>query len=221
MRRAVGAPTVARAVALGILPVAVLASFAAPAGLIAFFTVATHRRLAVVLSVGAFGLTTLSIGYAAPGGRPSRAADRRCGSPCSASSCCTSPSPRPGCTCARAASAGLAARAGGARRGRATRVRRAVQANERARIAREMHDVLAHRISLLSMHAGSLEFSPGASHEEVARAAGIIRTNAHAALEDLREVIGVLRGPPATTGRAPAAHARRPAGSSRNRARPA
>jgi signal transduction histidine kinase len=70
------------------------------------------------------------------------------------------------------------------------------RANERARIAREMHDVLAHRISLLSMHAGSLEFSPGASHEEVARAAGIIRTNAHAALEDLREVIGVLRSVP-------------------------
>ncbi|MEV4422586.1 histidine kinase [Patulibacter sp. NPDC049589] len=66
--------------------------------------------------------------------------------------------------------------------------------HERARIAREMHDVLAHRISLLSMHAGALEFRPDASPEEVARAAGVIRTNAHLALEDLREVIGVLRG---------------------------
>ncbi|MEV6816656.1 histidine kinase [Micromonospora sp. NPDC051296] len=64
---------------------------------------------------------------------------------------------------------------------------------ERSRIAREMHDVLAHRISLLSLHAGALEFRPDASPEEVARAAGVIRGSAHAALQDLREVIGVLR----------------------------
>ncbi|MET8230281.1 histidine kinase [Micromonospora sp. NPDC005298] len=64
---------------------------------------------------------------------------------------------------------------------------------ERTRIAREMHDVLAHRISLLSLHAGALEFRPDAPADEVARAAGVIRGSAHAALEDLREVIGVLR----------------------------
>ncbi|MDO9407935.1 sensor histidine kinase [Patulibacter sp.] len=64
---------------------------------------------------------------------------------------------------------------------------------ERARIAREMHDVVAHRISLVSLHAGALEFRPDATPEEVARAAGIIRTSAHEALEDLRQVIGVLR----------------------------
>ncbi|MGK5676084.1 sensor histidine kinase [Micromonospora sp. URMC 106] len=64
---------------------------------------------------------------------------------------------------------------------------------ERTRIAREMHDVLAHRISLLSLHAGALEFRPDAAPEEVAKAAGVIRTSPHAALQDLREVIGVLR----------------------------
>ncbi|HEY0698869.1 MAG TPA: histidine kinase [Micromonospora sp.] len=64
---------------------------------------------------------------------------------------------------------------------------------ERTRIAREMHDVLAHRISLLSLHAGALEFRPDAPPAEVARAAGVIRESAHAALRDLREVIGVLR----------------------------
>ncbi|MEV4545117.1 sensor histidine kinase [Micromonospora echinaurantiaca] len=64
---------------------------------------------------------------------------------------------------------------------------------ERTRIAREMHDVLAHRISLLSLHAGALEFRPDAPPAEVARAAGVIRGSAHAALQDLREVIGVLR----------------------------
>jgi signal transduction histidine kinase len=67
---------------------------------------------------------------------------------------------------------------------------------ERARIAREMHDVLAHRISLLSLHAGALEFRPDAPPEEVARAAGVIRASAHQALEDLRAVIGVLRDGP-------------------------
>jgi signal transduction histidine kinase len=64
---------------------------------------------------------------------------------------------------------------------------------ERTRIAREMHDVLGHRISLLSLHAGALEFRPDASPEEVARAAAVIRASAHQALEDLRDVIGVLR----------------------------
>jgi signal transduction histidine kinase len=72
------------------------------------------------------------------------------------------------------------------------RVREA-QLAERARIAREMHDVLAHRISLLSVHAGALEFNPNASPEEIARAAAVIRVSARAAQEELREVIGVLR----------------------------
>ena len=71
---------------------------------------------------------------------------------------------------------------------------------ERTRIAREMHDVLAHRISLVSLHAGALEFRPDAPREEVSRAAGVIRVAAHQALQELREVIGVLRAdqaPPA------------------------
>ncbi|MEV0431192.1 histidine kinase [Micromonospora sp. NPDC050495] len=71
---------------------------------------------------------------------------------------------------------------------------------ERTRMAREMHDVLAHRISLLSLHAGALEFRPDAPPEEVARAAGVIRASAHAALQDLREVIGVLRAEPGGAG---------------------
>lgn len=64
---------------------------------------------------------------------------------------------------------------------------------ERERIAREMHDVLAHRISLLSLHAGALEFRPDAPPDEIAHAAGVIRDSAHQALQDLREVIQVLR----------------------------
>jgi signal transduction histidine kinase len=64
---------------------------------------------------------------------------------------------------------------------------------ERRRIAREMHDVLAHRVSLLSLHAGALEFRPDAPPEEIAEAAGVVRASAHAVLQELREVIGVLR----------------------------
>jgi signal transduction histidine kinase len=64
---------------------------------------------------------------------------------------------------------------------------------ERARIAREMHDVLAHRMSLVSLHAGALEVRTDARPEEVAIAAGAIRASAHQALEELRGVIGVLR----------------------------
>jgi signal transduction histidine kinase len=71
-----------------------------------------------------------------------------------------------------------------------------VQHLERERIAREMHDVLAHRISLLSLHAGALEFRPDAPPDEIARAAGVIRASARQALQDLREVIGVLRESP-------------------------
>ncbi len=67
------------------------------------------------------------------------------------------------------------------------------RAAERRRIAREMHDVLAHRLSLLSVHAGALEFRPDAPAEEVAEAAGVIRESARAALDELRGVIGVLR----------------------------
>jgi signal transduction histidine kinase len=72
---------------------------------------------------------------------------------------------------------------------------RAEQAQRLAReeIAREMHDVLAHRLTLLSVHAGALEFRPDAPREEIARAAGVIRESAHEALQDLREIIGVLR----------------------------
>ncbi|MGC4945733.1 sensor histidine kinase [Streptomyces sp. DT224] len=82
---------------------------------------------------------------------------------------------------------------------------RAEQAQRLAReeIAREMHDVLAHRLTLLSVHAGALEFRPDAPPAEVARAAGVIRDSAHEALQDLREIIGVLRGPRDTDGNRP------------------
>ncbi len=63
---------------------------------------------------------------------------------------------------------------------------------ERERIAREMHDVLAHRISLLAVHAGALEVRRSAPEAE-RQAAAVVRQCAYEALEDLRTVIGMLR----------------------------
>ncbi|GGB20339.1 two-component sensor histidine kinase [Flexivirga endophytica] len=68
---------------------------------------------------------------------------------------------------------------------------------ERARIAREMHDVLAHRISVVAMHSGALSYRTNLSQEELRASTAIISDNAHAALTELREVLGVLRDPTA------------------------
>ena len=64
---------------------------------------------------------------------------------------------------------------------------------ERTRIAREMHDVLAHRISLLALHAGGLEVRPDLPTKDVRATATLMRSTARQALEELRSVIGVLR----------------------------
>jgi signal transduction histidine kinase len=82
-----------------------------------------------------------------------------------------------------------------AERAEAERELRAEQARlgERARIAQEMHDVLAHKVSLIALHAGGLEVNPGVGADKVESSAGLIRETARQAMEDLREVLGVLR----------------------------
>jgi len=67
---------------------------------------------------------------------------------------------------------------------------------ERTRIAREMHDVLAHRITLVALHAGALEALPDLPPEKVRETAELLRSTARQALEELRGVIGVLREEP-------------------------
>jgi signal transduction histidine kinase len=82
-----------------------------------------------------------------------------------------------------------------AERAEAEQGRRVAEARaaERRALAREMHDVLANRLSLVATYAGSLEFRPDAPPEKVSTAAGVIREGVHQALEELREVIGLLR----------------------------
>lgn len=81
------------------------------------------------------------------------------------------------------------------RQAEATRDLMAEQARqaERARIAVEMHDVLAHRVSLMALHAGGLEVRPDLPADEVRETAGLIRSTGRQALTELRDIIGVLR----------------------------
>ncbi|WP_409186050.1 sensor histidine kinase [Amycolatopsis sp. VS8301801F10] len=67
---------------------------------------------------------------------------------------------------------------------------RAVAA-ERRRIAREMHDVVAHRVSIVALQAGAL--SVRAKDDETARLAEVIRESSSAALNELRDILRVLR----------------------------
>jgi signal transduction histidine kinase len=75
--------------------------------------------------------------------------------------------------------------------------------HERTRIAREMHDVLAHRLSLVALHAGALEYRDDLDASEVRATAGVVRDNARTALTELREVLGVLRDPSGSPAVAP------------------
>ena len=63
---------------------------------------------------------------------------------------------------------------------------------ERARIARDMHDTLAHRMSLLALHGAALAQRSAAADEEVREIARLVRTTARESLEDLRWMLGAL-----------------------------
>jgi signal transduction histidine kinase len=175
------------AVALGVL--AVLSPAATPAATAGALIVAQRRRFPVAVGVGVVGLAGhLAQGLLRPAGGLSFGWWAVLA------------------TCAYAALlawgalnqarwALLASLRERARRAEEDRDRRVGEARaaERTRIAREMHDVLAHRLTLVATYAGALEYRPDAPAEQVARAAGVVRAGVHQALEELRDVIGVLR----------------------------
>ncbi|MCK0111711.1 histidine kinase [Ornithinimicrobium sp. F0845] len=68
---------------------------------------------------------------------------------------------------------------------------------ERDLIAREVHDVIGHRLSLLSLHAGGLEVAAG-QDPRLAHSASLVREGAQQAMDDLRSLLNVLREPEAT-----------------------
>lgn len=74
------------------------------------------------------------------------------------------------------------------------------RSTERARIAGEMHDVVAHRITQVSMQAGALAFRDDLDADRLREGLGQIQQQANDALHELRDVLGVLReddaGPP-------------------------
>jgi signal transduction histidine kinase len=63
---------------------------------------------------------------------------------------------------------------------------------ERTRIAREMHDAVGHRVSLMVLQAGAIEMA-AADGERVAQLAGQVQTAGRQALDELRQMVGVLR----------------------------
>ena len=68
------------------------------------------------------------------------------------------------------------------------------RAEERARLAGEMHDVVTHRVSLMVLQAGALRLT--AADEATRQAAEELRTAGCQALDELRDLVGILRTAP-------------------------
>ncbi|MFJ2909820.1 sensor histidine kinase [Streptomyces sp. NPDC087228] len=64
---------------------------------------------------------------------------------------------------------------------------------ERARIAADMHDVLAHRLSLLALHTGVLALRSESLPPQTGERIALLRATSTQALDDLRDVLGALR----------------------------
>jgi signal transduction histidine kinase len=63
---------------------------------------------------------------------------------------------------------------------------------ERTRIAREMHDAVGHRVSLMVLQAGAIEMA-AADRDRVEQLAGQVQAAGRQALDELRQMVGVLR----------------------------
>ena len=72
--------------------------------------------------------------------------------------------------------------------------RRLAADEERTRIARELHDVVAHDVSVIAIQAGAARAVQASKPEAAARALGLIETTARETLIELNRLLGVLRG---------------------------
>ena len=84
-------------------------------------------------------------------------------------------------------------------RERAAEAQRAVD-EERTRIARELHDVVAHRVSMITVQAGAAQTVAASDPERAVRAMAAVERAGREALQELRQVLGVLRTPDAGDG---------------------
>ncbi len=73
-------------------------------------------------------------------------------------------------------------------------------AAERARIAREMHDIVAHSLSVIIAQADGGRYAAAQDPDAAARSLGTIAETGRAALTDMRRLLGVLRDAPTGTG---------------------
>ncbi|MGK5742122.1 sensor histidine kinase [Micromonospora sp. URMC 103] len=73
--------------------------------------------------------------------------------------------------------------------------RRQAVAAERARMARELHDVIANHLSAVAIHATAALSVPGLDRTQVEAALRVIRENSVQGLAEMRQMIGVLRAP--------------------------
>ena len=72
---------------------------------------------------------------------------------------------------------------------------------ERVRIARELHDVVAHHVSLMAVQAEATGALLPDRPEAAAKSADLIASTARQAMGELRRLLGVLRGPSASAGK--------------------
>lgn len=68
-----------------------------------------------------------------------------------------------------------------------------VRAEERAALARDVHDSISHHLAMIAMHAGALSYREDMRPAEMRRVAGIVRDGAQEANRELRSVLRSLR----------------------------
>jgi signal transduction histidine kinase len=185
------APLTTVAVVLGLLVVYALVPYSAYPGLVAFvllFAVAAHsdRRRSVIALVATLAALTVAVAV-----QPAGIVDR---STWVSTELATVVAWLAGDNLRqrRARTAALHERADALERERDDRARRAV-VEERLRIARELHDVVAHSMSVIAVQSGVGRHVIATQPDEAERALAAIETVSRGALVEMRHLLGVLR----------------------------
>ncbi|MGW5733242.1 MULTISPECIES: sensor histidine kinase [Streptomyces] len=183
-----------RTVATAVVIASPMSALASGAGMLALASLSTRRRPVEIGAVGlAYVIASLYAVELYPVREPSVSAWFQLAFPILTAGIAVATGMAVGAR--RAEVRSLRERAESAEREQTARAAQA-RALERNRIAREMHDVLAHRISLVAMQAGVLDHRGDLAAEESRILVRGIADGSHQALEELRDVLGVLRADP-------------------------